>query len=65
MTNVINLRQARKAKARRQKSRQAEENRVLHGLTKAQKQSLARDRARDAAAKEGLRLDKTKKPEKD
>lgn len=63
MTNVINLRQARKAKARREKSQKAEENRVLHGLTKAEKQNLARDRARDAAAEAGLRLDKRKKPQ--
>ncbi|MEO0381976.1 MAG: DUF4169 family protein [Pseudomonadota bacterium] len=37
--NVINLRQARKAKARVQKEKDAEENRVLHGCTKAAKQA--------------------------
>jgi len=37
--NVINLRQARKAKARVQKEMVAEENRALHGRTKAAKQS--------------------------
>lgn len=36
--NIINLRQARKAKARVQKEKVAEENRVLHGRTKAEKQ---------------------------
>lgn len=65
MTNVINLRQARKAKARREKSQKAEENRVLHGLTKAEKQKLARDKARDRSAHEGKRIDKAEKPEKD
>jgi hypothetical protein len=36
---IINLRQARKAKARSQKEKVAEENRALHGRTKAAKQS--------------------------
>ncbi len=37
--NVINLRQARKTKARAQKEKKAEENRALHGRTKAAKQA--------------------------
>ncbi|CAN0584646.1 unnamed protein product, partial [Laminaria digitata] len=35
--NVINLRQARKAKARTDKERTADENRRRHGRTKAEK----------------------------
>ena len=35
--NVINLRQARKAKARREKGTVADQNRSLHGRTKAEK----------------------------
>ena len=38
MTDVINLRQKRKAKARDDKGKQAAENRRIHGRTKAQKQ---------------------------
>lgn len=37
MTDVINLRQHRKRKARSDKERQAEANRLLHGQTKAEK----------------------------
>lgn len=35
--NVINLRQARKAKTRAEKEQTADENRRLHGRTKAEK----------------------------
>ena len=35
--DLINLRQARKAKARNAKEQQAQENRVLHGRTKAER----------------------------
>ena len=37
MTEIINLRQKRKAKARANKEQQAQANRTHHGLTKAQK----------------------------
>lgn len=37
--NVINLRQARKAKARADKEQTADENRRRHGRTKAEKQA--------------------------
>lgn len=39
MTKIINLRQARKTKARADKEKVAEQNRVLHGRTKAEKQA--------------------------
>ena len=39
MAEIINLNKARKAKARVDKSAQAEENRVRFGRTKAQKQT--------------------------
>ncbi len=39
MAEIVNLRQARKAKARVQKEKVADENRALHGRTKAEKQS--------------------------
>ena len=37
MTNVVNLRMARKRKARAQKEQAAGENRALHGRSKAEK----------------------------
>lgn len=45
---IVNLRKARKAKARGEKDRQAAENRVLHGRSKAERQ-------RDAADKDRIR----------
>ena len=53
---VINLRQARKAKARREKEKMADQNRHLHGRTKAEK--LADQQARETAAR---RLDSHKR----
>lgn len=37
MSDVINLRQARKAKARIEKEKKADANRAFHGMTKAEK----------------------------
>jgi hypothetical protein len=37
MADIVNLRQARKQKARSDKERQAEQNRVLHGRSKAER----------------------------
>lgn len=45
---IINLRQARKAKARTDKDQKAAENRRLHGRTKAEK--AADKKAKDKAA---------------
>ena len=54
---IVNLRKARKAKARTDKERAASENRALFGRTKGQKlvEELDRERARkalDAAERE-------------
>ena len=38
MADIVNLRQARKQKARDEKTRVAEQNRALHGSSKAEKQ---------------------------
>lgn len=35
MSEIVNLRQARKAKARREKETQAEANRIKHGVAKS------------------------------
>jgi hypothetical protein len=53
---VINLRQARKAKARVQKEKVAEENRALHGRTKAQKQAEKRASTKVAKHLDGHKL---------
>ena len=46
--DIANLRKARKVKARRDKERQAVENRAAFGRTKGQKQREALDQARAA-----------------
>jgi uncharacterized protein DUF4169 len=48
MADIVNLRQFRKQKARRQAAKTAETNRALSGRTKAEK---AHDRAETDAAK--------------
>jgi len=47
MAEIVNLRQARKRKARDEKARVAEQNRALHGRSRAEKQrdSLVADKA--------------------
>ncbi len=62
MSNVINLRQARKAKARDDRTRVAEGNRAKFGRTKAERITDDKDQARqdallDGAYREGRRLD--------
>lgn len=39
--DVVNLRQARKAKARVDREKEAEENRRFHGMTKAEREKAA------------------------
>lgn len=60
--DIINLRQARKSKARNEKEKRADQNRVTHGLSKAEK-NLAKA-LNDQA---GKRLDqgRLEKPEGD
>ncbi|WP_176591968.1 DUF4169 family protein [Sphingobium sp. EM0848] len=57
MGDIINLRQARKAKARVDKSRQAEINRVKFGRTKAERQAEALEEERKARLIDGAHLD--------
>jgi hypothetical protein len=47
MADILSLSRARKAKARVEKERQAEQNRILHGRTKAEK---LKDKAEKALA---------------
>lgn len=45
MAEIINLRMARKHKARAEKEAQAEQNRIAFGRTKAEKQQTAAEKA--------------------
>jgi hypothetical protein len=45
-TDIVNLRQARKAKARVDREKEAEANRRLHGMTKAEREKAADTRGR-------------------
>ncbi len=62
MAEIVNLRQARKQKARTEKERTAEQNRVLHGRTKAEKA------AADKSSEKAVRFidgHKRERPDKD
>ena len=50
MAEIVNLRTARKAKARAEAERQAADNRVKFGRTKAEKQATSAEAARAAKA---------------
>lgn len=53
MSEIINLNRARKAQSRAKDTRQAMENRVTHGRTKAEKVCALRDTARAVNTLEG------------
>lgn len=55
MAEIVNLRTARKRRDRAEKERKADENRVLHGRTRAEKDALATERDRERAALDGHR----------
>ncbi|MEC3950524.1 DUF4169 family protein [Sphingobium sp. HWE2-09] len=57
MTNIVNLRQARKAKARVEKAQTAQENRARFGRTKAQRVADVAEEQRRAALLDGARRD--------
>ena len=58
MGEIVNLRQARKRRARDEASATAQENRAWHGRTPAQKAADARDEARRQALLDGVRREK-------
>ncbi|WP_137157921.1 DUF4169 family protein [Rhizobium sp. FKL33] len=60
--DIINLRQARKAKARVEKDKTAEQNRVTFGRTKAEKQLT---KALNDKAERALDLGKLERPSED
>lgn len=55
-SNVVNLNRFRKQKARADKEKQAEINRIRHGRTKAQKERELADQQRAARLLDGKRL---------
>jgi hypothetical protein len=57
MSNVVNLRQARKTKARHEKEVVAEANRVKHGLSKSAHQKATKMAIHDVHHLEGHKLD--------
>lgn len=57
MGDVINLRSARKAKARATASAQADANRAKFGRTKAEKQADAIEKARSERLLDGTKLE--------
>jgi UDP-2,3-diacylglucosamine pyrophosphatase LpxH len=58
MGNVINLRQARKSRARAEKEKSAEANRLAFGRSKAEKQGTKLEKSRADKVIEGHRRDK-------
>jgi hypothetical protein len=65
MGEVINLRQARKARARADKEAQAQENRARFGRTGAEKRRDADTAERDDRRHEGHRIDGQTEDDKD
>lgn len=62
MGDVVNLRTARKQKARAGKEQAAAENRALHGRTKAEKQRDRQEAGKSASFIEAHRLERNDKP---
>lgn len=59
MSDIVNLRQARKARARAEKEKQAADNRLRFGMTKAERQAAERQRSSLDRHVESHRLDRT------
>lgn len=57
MAEIVNLRMARKAKARSEAEKQAQANRALHSQTKAARKAAQADAARSIRLLDGHRLD--------
>ncbi len=58
MGEIVNLRQARKRRARDEASEAARENRARHGRTPAEKAADTREEARRQALLDGVRREK-------
>lgn len=63
MAEIINLRQARKQKARAQAEKTAEQNRIAFGRTKAERKLTEAERDKAARHIDGHKLDRDDEPE--
>jgi hypothetical protein len=64
MAEIVNLRRARKQKARTEAGKQAEQNRIAFGRTKAERNLTEAERAKAERHIEGHRLSRDDAPEK-
>ena len=63
MAEIINLRQARKQKARVEAEKTAEQNRIAFGRTKAERKLTEAERDKAARHIDGHKLDRDDEPE--
>ena len=63
MAEIINLRQARKQKARAEAEKTAAQNRIAFGRTKAERKLTEAERDKAARHIDGHRLDRDDEPE--
>jgi hypothetical protein len=57
MSEIVNLRQAKKRRARAEKDAKAAANRVAFGRTKAERQKTSAERVKDKRDLDGKKLD--------
>jgi hypothetical protein len=57
MSEIVNLRQAKKRRARTEKDAKAAANRVAFGRTKAERQKTSAERVKDKRDLDGKKLD--------
>ena len=62
MAEIVNLRRARKSRARVEKDAQAAENRTQFGRTKAEKRATETERAQTEAALDGKKMRDDQEP---
>jgi hypothetical protein len=58
MSNIVNLRRVRKARAREQAAEQAAANRAMTGRTKAERSAVEKELASTERALDGAKIDK-------
>jgi hypothetical protein len=56
MADIVNLNRVRKAKSKAEATRQAAENRIIHGRTRAEREREAQENEARRRALEGKRL---------
>ena len=63
MSDIVNLRQFKKQKARTEKAKQAEQNRILFGRTKSEKSQAQAETTKMQRFLDQNRLEKNNKPD--